>query len=219
MSRKFQILLTDDEVASLAVARQTAWPSSLPTVPDDERALLDAVVRGRRSLLVRGLLTLTEGSGPEVDRQVCEWVDAVLSHPLQLSMYIGLDNLSPADPGFALYAYAATESDRAWLTSTVSSDGVHAFAWQTREEVLEAAQALLTDAAAGLPGDDGIALGQDRRFIVLRPGDSPQAVIAGFDGLRAAVIGVDEDALTLTDLPPLEDARQGIALLGFSSLS
>ena len=59
------IVLTDDEIAAVALEGHLAWPVPLPTVVTDIDHLAAAATRGRRSLLVRGLATPSD-SGVEV---------------------------------------------------------------------------------------------------------------------------------------------------------
>jgi hypothetical protein len=117
-----ELLLTDDELVAVAVEQSKAWPTGLPTVDvADERALLTAALRGRRSLAVRGLV------GPAVAGN--EVLDAVGRNAVAAERFVCLyvravDGTRAADSvNVNAYPHGA-----GWLAETVSDIGVHQFA-------------------------------------------------------------------------------------------
>jgi hypothetical protein len=51
-------VLSDDEIVAIAVKDGASWPGPLPTINLGEREMLQAIVRGVRSLLARELVTM-----------------------------------------------------------------------------------------------------------------------------------------------------------------
>ena len=82
------LVLTDDELVSIAADADAPIPVALPTVDvDDEYAVAAAVVRGQRSLFVRELI------GEEDDSRIAQ-LQLGLSGRARLSCYVGDRTLS-----------------------------------------------------------------------------------------------------------------------------
>lgn len=203
--------LTDDEVAAVAVQKGAAWPTLLPTVADDEDSLLAAVLRGRRSLLLRQLATVTSDDRVVPAPSLLHCIDGVLGVRVQLGVYIGRDDLSALPVGLAYYWYGEERGGN-WMTESTSHDGVHAFAWVTREEALDVAVRLAEAAYAdGVPGTD------DARIVILHPGDPTRALLVGHVQLRAVSARMDEaGSVSLVDLEHVDSPAEGLTRIGYT---
>lgn len=192
------IELTDDEVAALAVDRQGAWPSGLPTVDISSAENLGAAVfRGQRSLLVRGLLD--EGV-PVASLQ--DVADIAVDAPDYLLVYLSDQELERASWGIASTHYRGS-----WLLETVTPVGVHRLETRPRDEHQAYVRALVAAALVEGPADDeavpyalavaSIARGAVTVLQVRR--DS--SVLVRRDPATGAVLG--SDAVALSDVDAL----------------
>ena len=120
MSDADSIALTDDEAAAIAVLADGAWRSPLPTVNEADTAdLASAVLRGRRSLVVREL------AAP--DGAVTGAAAAVLARlgagPCAAFLLVDADgDWIPAGPTIYLYG---PSPDEVQMSHVVAASGVH----------------------------------------------------------------------------------------------
>ena len=80
MGRRFPVapMLTDDEVVALSVRAQAPWRTPLPTVDlADQDRVLASLMRGSRSLYVRGLL---DADSDELDDELAEQIRITVLH-------------------------------------------------------------------------------------------------------------------------------------------
>jgi len=85
------VVLTDDEIAAVALHRHLAWPLPFPTVATDIDHLAAAAARGRRSLLVRGLATPTD-SGVEVAADIVGTLEQAASARCVMAWVASVDD-------------------------------------------------------------------------------------------------------------------------------
>jgi hypothetical protein len=145
------LALTDDEVASLAVSLREPWRAPLPTVDrTSSQSFAEAVLRGRRSLVLRNLAT-SEGSpaGPaaELARKLKPGLRAFFLLADQA------DNWLPGGVTVYLYGPALDAID---VNHTVTEAGVHYFRlapppgqWAALTQLAESV------AASGFPDQPG----------------------------------------------------------------
>lgn len=134
------IKLTDDEAAALAIRGEGAWRTPLPTVNETSQAdLAAAVLRGRRSLVVR---ELAEPDGTP-SGAAAEVLKRLGTGPCAMFMLVDGDgNWVPS--GFTSYLYGATVDD-VEMSHLVAAAGVHYFRvtpppgqWRALTELAEA---------------------------------------------------------------------------------
>lgn len=208
-------VLTDDEAVALAVQRGAAWPSPLPTLTEDSSSLLSAALRGRRSLLVRDLVTVNseDVAVPSEALRLCG--DGVLNRALCLGIYVGRDDLSARPVAASWFWYGSHDCDD-WMTESTSVDGVHAFVIMTRAQVSQTAAALISAAhESGVPseGDQSI----ENQLVVLYSGtQQKRALLACRGRIRVASVGLYERGqVVLEDLVEEDDANSALERLGF----
>jgi hypothetical protein len=115
-------MLTDDEAAAIALVVGGAWSALLPTVDeDDENSVVPAIMRGRRSMVIRGLASedgLLVGDAAQVVGRLGDGPRA---------MFLVVDAAgSWVTAGPTIYLYGpATENIE--MSHLVSPAGVHAF--------------------------------------------------------------------------------------------
>lgn len=134
--------LTDDEVVAIAVELGAPWGGPLPTVDiGDADALQSALVRGRRSLMVRGL-TADAGDGPAVDAGLLSDLATGTAENILLSTFVATRDLTYVSEGTAAVVYADAAGhqggDAAVLVEAVSGSGIHYFAIQSRRAAVAA---------------------------------------------------------------------------------
>lgn len=116
------LALTDDEAAAVAVHANGAWRTPLPTVDESDEADLSlAILRGRRSLVIRELGepdgSLTGGAAEVLAR--------LGTGPCAAFMLVDADgNWLPAGPTVYLYGPAP---DHVEMSHVVAPAGVHYF--------------------------------------------------------------------------------------------
>ncbi len=122
MTNPGTLTLTDDESAALALQSNGAWRTPLPTVDlTSETEVAWAVLRGRRSLVVRDLAT---PDGTAVG-EAAEVLKRLGNGPRAMFMLVDKDgNWVPA--GLTVYLYGAWVDD-VELSHVVSAAGVHYF--------------------------------------------------------------------------------------------
>lgn len=114
--------LTDDEAAAIAILASGAWRTPLPTVNEASDAdLAAAVLRGRRSLVVRDL---AEPDGTPV-AEAAEVLKRLGTGPRALFMVVGGDG-AWIPSGFTVYLYGATVAEIE-MSHLVAASGVHYF--------------------------------------------------------------------------------------------
>jgi len=197
MTNPYTLTLTDDEAAALAVAANGAWRTPLPTVDMvSEADMARAILRGRRSLVVRDLAT-PEGAATG---EAAEVLKRLGTGPR--AMFILVDEAGVWVPaGLTLYLYGASVDD-VELSHVVSAVGVHYFRvlpprrqWLALTELAEAVFADgFTAAAAGAQQPAAALLTVVRadgiRGIRVAQGTAAasfDAVPASFDSVPAAV--------------------------------
>ena len=112
------ILLTDDEVAAIAVRAGLRWPTPLPTVAPAADSLQASIHRGIRSLVVRGLDA--EGACDEEAlvlgaAKADSWITAYVGPGLGPAVVAGTSTF-----GFRV-------GDAHWVVDAVAPAGVHSF--------------------------------------------------------------------------------------------
>jgi hypothetical protein len=140
------LVLTDDEVVALAVARSSPWPSDLPTVDVTDPGQLEAAAfRGNRSLLVRGLLD-DDGAA---SGDAAEVAASVLGTDRRLVVF--LSDLEFRRAGWGLASSHHPSSTNGWLFEGVNALGLHAFAARPLSDHREYLEALLEGAVQAGP--------------------------------------------------------------------
>jgi hypothetical protein len=116
------LALTDDEAAAVAAHANGAWRTPLPTVDEsDETDLALAILRGRRSLVIR---ELGEPDGT-LTGKAAEVLTRLGAGPCAAFMLVDADgNWLPAGPTVYLYGPAP---DHVEMSHVVAPAGVHYF--------------------------------------------------------------------------------------------
>jgi hypothetical protein len=116
------LALTDDEAAAIALQANGAWRTPLPTVDETSEAdLAAAILRGRRSLVIR---ELAKPDGTAIG-EAAEVVTRLGTGPQAAFMLVDGDgNWVPA--GFTVYLYGHALDD-VEMSHIVASAGVHYF--------------------------------------------------------------------------------------------
>lgn len=132
--------LTDDEAAAIAVLADGAWRTPLLTINEANKAeLAAAVLRGRRSLMVRDLAD-ADGTPAGIAAEVLKRLGTGLC-----AMFMLVDESDAWLPdAFNSYLYGASVTETE-MTHVVGAAGVHHFrvppapgAWQTLTALAEA---------------------------------------------------------------------------------
>lgn len=164
------LVFTDDEIAAIAIDRDTYWPADLPTVDTDDPAdLLAAMIRGQRSLLVRGLIDAEGTSDPSVQLLGDQLAGATQS----ITVYIGGPDLLRVSPVLASVHYPMPGD---WVAETITPGGVHAFTATSRDIHIAYFERVIQEAVStGLPAE-GVT-GDDPWFVCIAVSDGRQATI------------------------------------------
>lgn len=180
------LMLTDDELAAIAIDRDTYWPADLPTVDTDDPAdLLSAMIRGRRSLLVRGLID-DEGTA---DGSVEMLGDHLAGATHTITVYLGGPDLLRVSPVLASVHYPMAGY---WVAETITPGGVHAFTNNPRDIHIAYLQRIMQEAVStGLP-PEGVT-GDEPWFVCVAVSDGQQTTI------HAARKGEYQTAATASD--------------------
>lgn len=175
--------ITDDEAVALAIEQRGAWAGVLPTVDvDNVDALGAALLRGRRSLLVRRLIdtdgrltadaALVAGAGTRTDRSI--------------TIYIGNTSLVRVGWGVAATFWPTADG---WLAEGVTPEGVHRLSILDTSEVRASLDALIEAAQSTPIADDDeaeparawLCIGSRRHektsVLAVRPGASQSAEV------------------------------------------
>jgi hypothetical protein len=117
-----RLALTDDEAAAVAVHASGAWRTPLPTVDEtDDADLVSAILRGRRSLVVRDL---AQPDGTVIG-EAAEILNRLGPGPCAAFMLVDGDgNWVPTGP--TVYLYGPAPDDVA-MSHVVAAAGVHYF--------------------------------------------------------------------------------------------
>lgn len=116
------VILTDDEIAAVALDRRLAWPMPFPTVVPDVDHLAAAAARGRRSLLVRGLANPSD-SGVEISTDVAETLERAVS-ARNIAAWVASEEDPSVLAGSSTVIYRQPNGDLVDLTSAI---GIHDF--------------------------------------------------------------------------------------------
>jgi hypothetical protein len=155
MANSDTLTLTDDEAVTIALLADGNWRPPLATIDDGSDAeLTSALLRGRRSLLVRGLAS-DDGTMTGVAAEVMKRFG---SGPRAAFLLVdAAGNWVPA--GVTIYLYGASVQD-VEMNHIISAAGVHKFRvspppqqWHALTELAEAvfADGLMDVSGAGLP--------------------------------------------------------------------
>lgn len=132
MTPSIDIALTDDEVVALAQRWETVWHAPLPTVDTgDTDKIAQAVIRGWRSLLVRGLLE------PVANSQLTDLRPVFTNRPSLAACYVN-DQLLVLWDKPALVMHGPYGDSPAVVSETVTPGGVHRFTSARQETCLRA---------------------------------------------------------------------------------
>jgi hypothetical protein len=122
MATVYTLALTDDEAAAIALNANGAWLTPLPTVDETTEAdLAAAILRGRRSLVVRELAR-PDGTALGKAAQV---LSAVGAGPCAAFMLVDADD-KWVPSGLTVYLYG-TSPDQVTMSHVVATTGVHYF--------------------------------------------------------------------------------------------
>jgi hypothetical protein len=180
------LVLTDDEVAAVALSLRCAWPTAMPTIPDAADALLDAARRGRRALAVRGLLEQSaQGEFGTLPERVLPGLAEALAGGLRWGVLTTDDDLGALLTGPSFYHYGEASSDD-WITDVVRPDGVHRLAATPRADCRELLVAMVESTWADVPDDDPTAA--DSWLCILGPRSVSRVVLVGSGQLRRHVL-------------------------------
>lgn len=154
-------LFSDDEVVAVAAGVPTEFPLWLPTVAREPGETMGAVLRGARSLFLRGLAESGEGRfdvSPTAAEPLAPFL-AAGAGPRCFSLST-FRMLPVASGGARVFVDAGAD---AWRLDEVSSFGVHAIRASSADEFSTHAAAFLDHAdplypADGGPGDGGRAI-------------------------------------------------------------
>lgn len=117
-------MLTDDEVVALSVRLAAPWRTVLPTVDlTSEERVLASIMRGSRSLYVRGLL---DPETDELDERLLTHLRAIGERRVVLAAYAAGSDGEPLDGAASQYFFGRT-GDAQWQCDAVSAGGVHTF--------------------------------------------------------------------------------------------
>jgi len=176
------VVLTDDEVAAVAVSLRCGWPTAMPTIADDADAMLDAARRGRRALAVRGLLEqAAPGEFGSLPAGMLPGLAEALAGGLRWGVLSTDADLAAVVTGPSFYHYGAAASD-GWITDVVSPDGVHHLAATPRVDCRELLVAMVESAWTGVSTE------VDSWLCVLGPRSASHAVLVGPGQLRRHIL-------------------------------
>ena len=118
--------LTDDELAAVSYGRGWGWRAALPTLdPADPEDMGDAIFRGGRSLMARGLLDVGDGE-PVLDESLAALVEIGAHGGVAVSAFTGDSALTYDPTGFAYLNYRSPGSPEV-VVEIVDAVGLHRF--------------------------------------------------------------------------------------------
>ncbi|MDZ4234779.1 MAG: hypothetical protein U1C73_13715, partial [Dietzia sp.] len=181
--RQMTTLFTDDDVVAVAARESAEFPLWLPTVARLPGATMGAILRGTRSLLVRGLASEgekelvihTEASdriGPFVQTR---WRHRCFSYTTVTSF--------PVAAGGGL-VFADNRSDR-WFVDEVSTFGIHSIRASSGDEFETSARAFLDTRDSTFPVGGGLGK-RGKTIAVYSEGLSMQLIVKTEDGFYLA---------------------------------
>lgn len=129
------ILLTDDEVASVAIQFGIAWQYPLPTIENDQTALLNAGARGARSLIARGLAN-SDGKSLTIDEAASTLVTKVGGATRSVVAYVAPRSNSSSLSGSSIYLYQGSNESETDVLDLVSASGIHDLRESTHAEAV-----------------------------------------------------------------------------------
>jgi hypothetical protein len=127
-----QLLLTDDEVIAVAVARETYWPAGTPTVDvRDDSQLAAAVFRGNRSLTARGI---GPASAESNDGDPLAAISGLPGGDRLVTVHLADESFNRSSLGPATAHYPGPQT---WILESISPAGIHAFAELDRQDHID----------------------------------------------------------------------------------
>lgn len=131
------LVLTDDEVVSLAVDSGRPWVGVLPTVDQlDAEELARAAIRGQRSLHVREL----------IDAQQLARLNSILACGVRVAAYVQDFAGDMVAGSFAVYAFGPADGGD-WVRDAVTPVGVHYLAEVSPDDVVGTIASMVSDAS------------------------------------------------------------------------
>ena len=176
-------MVTDDEVVAISVRLEAPWRTILPTVTLEpaERALV-AMMRGSRSLYVRGLL---DAESDELDPGLLAHFQALGERPVRIAVYAA-DTEGEALDGSAAQYFFAHPGDEHWLCDAISAGGVHTWGSDSADSVesdaLRAITDVFGDGVQGYPDADPVLM------VVSQATDEVRHLEVSAGSLRATVV-------------------------------
>lgn len=176
-------MLTDDEVVAISVRLDAPWRTILPTVAlePSERALV-AVMRGSRSLYVRGLL---DAESDDLDPGLVAHFQALGERPVRIAVYAA-DREGEALDGAAAQYFFAHPGDEQWMCDAISAGGVHTWGSDSAESVQSDAFRAITDVLGD--GVQGYSETDPVLMVVSQATDEVRQLEVSAGSLRASVV-------------------------------
>lgn len=145
-------MLTDEEVVAVGVRLAAPWRTVLPTVDlASEERVLAAIMRGSRSLYVRGLL---DPDSDALDDALLTHLRGIGCSPVVLAAYAAGPDGEPLDGAASQYFFGRV-GDELWQCDAVSAGGVHTFGADSPTAVeADAVRAVRDVLADGVRGYD-----------------------------------------------------------------
>ncbi len=146
-----ETLLTDDEIVAVAARLDAPWRTVIPTiVVEDAASVAAAVVRGSRSLFVRGLL---DADSDLLHADLLELLQAVGDRRVVLAAYACSPDgeLVPGTPSQYFFGGA---QDSEWICDSISGGGVHTLSFVVSDDVVRdagTAFAVVHERGTGVP--------------------------------------------------------------------
>jgi hypothetical protein len=204
------LVLTDDEVAAVAVSLGYGWPTAMPTIADDADAMLDAVGRGRRALAVRGLLEQSEpGEFGSLPVQVLPGLAEAVSGGLRWGVLASAEDFGALLTGPSFYHYGVAASED-WITDVVRPDGVHRLAATPRADCRELLLAMVESTWSDVPDD--VSADDASWLCILGPRSASRAVLVRSGQLRRHLLH-DGEAERIEDASSVAEALTWLGII------
>lgn len=190
------ILLTDDEVVAVATLSSVEFPAWLPTVARLPGEAMGAVLRGTRSLMVRGMAENSE-AGTVIDSQVTELLSPFIDPGWSYRCFSYSTNSTfPVSAGGV--RVFVTDQNHAWRVDEISQFGVHTIRVSTHAE-FETHARTFCDMAEDLYPASGSGENWLRSISVFSEGLADELVVKTTDGFYlAGTAGRDDLPLVVT---------------------
>ena len=148
-------LLTDDEVVAIAAHESAEFPVWLPTVARNPGEMMGGILRGSRSLLIRGLATEEKVSGLIVADRTAERLSPFIGEGWRhrCFFYATVMSLPVAAGGAKVFADNGIGH---WYLDEVSSFGIHSIRGASCEEFETNARAFLDMNDSRYPAGGGL---------------------------------------------------------------